>query len=120
MIDLKSNLMFNFELAKSLLVRSIDTIHGIEEIGNDGASVRLIPGAFYAFLKNPTDFEGMILACVNAGGDTDSRAAIAGYISGAFNGIDAIPQSWIRKIEDKNLILDRAEKLYDLTVNSQV
>jgi ADP-ribosylglycohydrolase len=66
----------------------------------------------FAFLKTPNDFEKTILAAVNAGGDTDSRAAIAGSISGAYNGIDSIPRKWASKIIDQAAIMGYAEKLH--------
>lgn len=122
MASLKSNLQFSFGLdglVNNMFNDPKETIDGIVDIGDDGASIRLIPSAIYAFMKNPGNFEKMILDCVNAGGDADSRAAIAGYISGAFNGMDAIPTYWTRKIENKNMILDYADRLYELMINSQ-
>ena len=54
----------------------------------------IIPTAIYAFLKYPDDFEQAVLFCVNAGWDTDTMAAIVGNTSGAWNGLQGIPQRW--------------------------
>lgn len=44
-------------------------------------------------------FEDCIIGAVNHGGDADTIAAIAGGISGARFGYDAIPQKWIDKLD---------------------
>lgn len=44
-------------------------------------------------------FEDCIIGAVNHGGDADTIAAIAGGISGARFGYDAIPQKWIGKLD---------------------
>jgi ADP-ribosyl-[dinitrogen reductase] hydrolase len=59
----------------------------------------IIPTAIYAFLKYPDDFEQAVLLCVNAGWDTDTMAAIVGNTSGAWNGLQGIPQHWVDKLE---------------------
>ncbi len=45
------------------------------------------------------DFSNAVLGGVNIGRDTDTIAAIAGAISGAQNGIDAIPAMWRARID---------------------
>jgi ADP-ribosylglycohydrolase len=44
------------------------------------------------------EFEKSVLGAVNIGRDTDTIAAIAGAISGASNGIQVIPDFWIKRI----------------------
>jgi ADP-ribosylglycohydrolase len=48
-----------------------------------------------------------VIRGANTNGDSDSIASIAGSISGAYLGIDAIPDNWIKQIE-------KSEYLYDL------
>ena len=43
-------------------------------------------------------FEDAVLGAVNIGRDTDTIAAITGAICGALHGIQAIPESWIKRI----------------------
>ncbi|KAB8140353.1 ADP-ribosylglycohydrolase family protein [Chloroflexia bacterium SDU3-3] len=56
--------------------------------------------ALFAFLRTPDDFEQSILTCVNAGWDTDTMACICGHISGAWNGLAAIPERWLANLEN--------------------
>ncbi|MDW8467738.1 MAG: ADP-ribosylglycohydrolase family protein [Burkholderiales bacterium] len=46
-------------------------------------------------LRHAADFESAIVATVAEGGDTDTNAAIAGALAGAFWGRDAIPGRWV-------------------------
>lgn len=115
MKTLRSNLTFTLPLVTSLLARNLPIEDAIEEIGTDGTTVRLVPSAFYAFLKNPEDFPETILGAVNAGGDTDSRAAIAGAISGTYNGESGIPRKWVRALQDNGAITRYATNLEYLT-----
>lgn len=43
------------------------------------------------------NFADCVLLAANAGGDSDTNAAVAGQIAGAFYGVDGIPTEWIRK-----------------------
>lgn len=115
MREMNSNLEYSLKLVQEIINSNMDTVEGIEEIGTDGATMRLIPSALLAFLKSPDDFEKTVLAAVNAGGDTDTRAAIAGAISGAYNGLSGIPQRWIHRVQDSFTIIDYATRLYELT-----
>lgn len=46
------------------------------------------------FLRNLRDPRAAILEAVNAGGDTDSNAAIVGGLVGLLNGEDSLPKEW--------------------------
>ncbi|MFH1823485.1 MAG: ADP-ribosylglycohydrolase family protein [archaeon] len=69
--------------------------------------------SLYSFLKNPENFRNAILTGTNINGDSDSVASIAGAISGAYNGIQAIPEEWIKRLEGSEELIDVAEKLYE-------
>jgi poly(ADP-ribose) glycohydrolase ARH3 len=45
------------------------------------------------------------------GGDRDTLGAMAGAISGAYLGLEAIPQSWRQKLEDLTYIEGLASRL---------
>ena len=49
----------------------------------------------------------------NTVGDSDSIACIAGAISGAYNGLDAIPEDWRSTVEDSAYLLRLARDLHD-------
>ena len=45
-------------------------------------------------MRHSNDFEKGILEIVNAGGDSDSNAAIVGAMIGATVGLSGIPKRW--------------------------
>lgn len=63
------------------------------------------------FLKND-DPKDTIIKCVNLGGDTDTQAALAGALAGAFWGEERIPEDWKNKIWQKERLEKLAEDLY--------
>jgi len=69
--------------------------------------------AIYCFLKNPDSYEKVVIRGANTNGDSDSIACIAGAISGAYLGIEAIPAAWVRKIEKSEYLGNLAERLAD-------
>jgi ADP-ribosylglycohydrolase len=54
--------------------------------------------ALYYFLKTPDDFSACLESVIRAGGDVDTTGAIVGAVSGAYNGIDGIPDHLIRDL----------------------
>ena len=74
----------------------------------------VVPSALYCFASNVLDFPKTIITAINAGGDTDSIAAIAGAISGAYLGIDAIPKKWLEGLENREEIENIALKLWKI------
>ena len=77
--------------------------------------------ALYCFLKHPDDYKKTVLRGANTNGDSDSIACIAGGISGAYLGIEAIPKKWIQEIEKSddlnNLAIRLANKKQKYHVN---
>ncbi|MDE0694201.1 MAG: ADP-ribosylglycohydrolase family protein [Gammaproteobacteria bacterium] len=69
--------------------------------------------ALYAFLKSPTDYTATIDITLRIGGDVDTIAAIAGAISGAHNGLAAIPTDLVKGVKDSGEILDLGRRLFD-------
>lgn len=82
-----------------------------------GSEIAWRPNGFYTDLDNPTGhvantlynaikwiqaggtFEDTIVGAVNAGGDADTIAAIAGGLAGAKYGFDHIPERWIFQLD---------------------
>lgn len=82
---------------------------GIKAGGNidaeRGISSFVIPSvlwSLYSFLKSPEDYWETICTSIMVGGDVDITAAMAGAISGAYNGFDAIPICFSKYVTDKN------------------
>jgi ADP-ribosyl-[dinitrogen reductase] hydrolase len=64
-------------------------------------------------LWNTSSFDECVLLAANAGGDSDTNAAIAGQLAGAFYGYKAIPKEWREMIAMKDKIVDNATTLYN-------
>jgi ADP-ribosylglycohydrolase len=69
-----------------------------------GISAFVIPSvlwSLYAFLRSPDDYWETIHTAIAVGGDTDTMAAMAGAISGARVGVDALPSGLLERINDR-------------------
>ncbi|MBL7064686.1 MAG: ADP-ribosylglycohydrolase family protein [Anaerolineae bacterium] len=73
----------------------------------------------YAFLRTPADYREAVRFVIAQGGDVDTTGAITGAISGAFNSIEAVPESLARVVTDRGRhgyeeLCTRAEHLWVL------
>jgi ADP-ribosylglycohydrolase len=57
--------------------------------------------SLYAFLRAPDDYWETICLAISAGGDVDTMAAMAGAVSGARLGIEALPRELISQLTDQ-------------------
>ena len=96
---------------KSVL-RDSSSDRALKELGEGWRGDEAVALGLYCFLKNPRDYKTTVLMAANTNGDSDSIACIAGAISGAYNGVEAIPKEWIRGVENTELLRASAEKLY--------
>ena len=78
----------------------------LDSLGQGWIGEEAVALALYCFLRYPDDYKKVVLRGSNTNGDSDSIACIAGSISGAYLGIDAIPHNWVQDIE-KSEYLDR-------------
>ena len=60
------------------------------------------------------DLESALIQIVNAGGDTDTNAAVAGAVLGARYGASAIPPRWLDCIPERDRIDAATESLIEL------
>jgi len=88
---------------------------GFAYTGTGGITIETVPAALFAFIRTPYDLEETVVTAVNAGGDTDSIGAIAGAVSGAFNGMGAIPARWKENVEGGEYIESVAYRIFTLT-----
>lgn len=71
-----------------------------------------VAAALYCFLRSPTDYRRTVLTGANADGDSDTIACIAGAISGAYNGTEALPEPWRANVEAADHLVAVAGRLY--------
>jgi ADP-ribosylglycohydrolase len=93
-----------------------------ESLGITPFVVPTVLYALYAFLRSPYDYMATARLAISAGGDVDTTAAIAGALSGAFNGIEAVPESLSRAVNDRgdygyDYLRGLAVELYRLATN---
>jgi len=87
-------------------------------LGNGIEAPRSVPTAVYCFLRQPKSYKDTVTYAISLGGDTDTIAAMAGAISGAHLGIEAIPEEWKAKLENRDYIEALAEKLWQFATSS--
>jgi poly(ADP-ribose) glycohydrolase ARH3 len=111
--------MYRQKLAKiGALLNKVDKARVVAELGNGVEAFNSVPTAIYSFLSHTQSFEEAILFAVSLGGDTDTIAAMAGAISGAYLGVGSIPDKWRSKLENRAYIEELAGVLYDVWVCS--
>lgn len=94
-----------------------DNWHGISPF-----VVSSVLWSLYAFLKHADDYWDTICTAIAAGGDTDTTAAMAGGISGAYLGEDHLPGHLVTKLDDQgrwsyDQLVVLIEELYELVHN---
>lgn len=89
----------NLRRAAELYREDCETQEALRKLGTTGYIVHTVAAAAYCFLKTPRDFERTVIEAVMGGNDADTTGAVAGAISGAFNGIGAVPDRWRRAVE---------------------
>lgn len=76
-----------------------------------------LEAALWAFYNSDNFRDGALMA-VNLGDDADTVGAVFGQIAGAFYGAENIPDEWRKGTSHKELILDYADKLFELAVDN--
>jgi ADP-ribosylglycohydrolase len=81
---------------------------GLEDPGRDAERSGLSPfvtcgvtWSLYAFLRSPDDYWETVCTAIEIGGDTDTVAAMAGAMSGARLGPDALPAGLLGRLTDQ-------------------
>lgn len=84
----------------------------ISMLGEGKVAEETLAIAIYCSLKYPNDFEKVIIASVNHGGDSDSTGAVIGNVLGAWLGYDAIPYHFKDGLEEIDTIENIGNQLY--------
>jgi ADP-ribosylglycohydrolase len=81
------------------------------QIRGTGYVVRSLEAARWAFDRTAS-FPEAILKAANLGDDADTCAAICGQVSGAYYGVQGIPEQWRSRLAQRELIEHLADGLY--------
>jgi poly(ADP-ribose) glycohydrolase ARH3 len=98
-------------LVRVLIAGDVLPPDAVWRLGRSVAVHESLPFAIYAFLRHPQSFEACLLCAVLNGGDRDTLGAMACAISGAYLGIESIPQFWRDKLENRPYIERLAARL---------
>lgn len=97
-----------------LLEENFEREKAADELGTSVLIEKSVPYAIFCFLKDKDSFEKALMNVIMVHGDRDTIGAMTGAISGAFLGIEAIPERWKLKLEDIDYIGSLAEKLFKI------
>lgn len=77
----------------------------LDHIGQGWTGEEAIALALYCVLRYPDDYAACVRRAANTNGDSDSIACIAGGISAARLGLDAIPADWLARCENRDYLI---------------
>jgi len=80
-------------------------------------SVLCSHAALHCFM-NARTLEGAILSAINLGGDADTIGACCGALAGAYWGRGAVPERWSRVLEGYNGLVQLAERVWTVRLDS--
>ena len=89
------------EAARHVHASGLDPGHSQNWQGISAFVTASVLWSLYAFLRSPDDYWETICTAISVGGDTDTIAAMAGAISGARVGVDALPSDLLERINDR-------------------
>ena len=88
----------------------------VEELGHSIAAHESVPTAIYTFLRNASSFTEAVTYAIELGGDTDTIASMAGALSGAHLGLEAIPEGWRNRVEGTDSLIQKADALAEMAL----
>ena len=106
-----SEIFVKMELIQKFIEEGLAPHFAADRIGRTVAVHESMPFAIYSFMRHPQSFEECLYCAILNGGDRDTLGAMACAISGAYLGLDAIPQPWRQKLENRQHIEDLASAL---------
>lgn len=90
-----------------------------DQIKSSGFVIDTLEAALWSFY-NTNNFEDSIILSANLAHDSDTVAAICGQLSGAFYGLQGIPEKWIKKIKYSERIIAIANELYKISIRGKI
>ena len=99
------------KLAVELSENTDPDLSNIHRLGEGWGGEEALAIAIYCALRYQNDFSSCIIAAANHNGDSDSTAAVAGNILGAWVGFSALDEKWKTDLELFDLLLELADDL---------
>src|SRR3972149_821905 len=96
----------------------VPTLKGLNVIGTRGEAIDTVPAALYCFLKSSQKFVSTLPSAINVDGDSDSIGSIACALSGAYNGVQAIPNHILEGLYVRNDIDTLLKKYFRSTMGN--
>jgi poly(ADP-ribose) glycohydrolase ARH3 len=103
------------QLVKRLISENTAPSNAADQVGRTVSVHESMPFAIFSFLRHPKYFEDCLFCAILNGGDRDTLGAMACAVSGAYLGIEYIPQVWLEKLENRSYIEDLALRLSEIT-----
>ena len=107
------------ELLEELLSENVAPPLAAKQLGQSVAVQESMPFAIYSFVRCPRSFVDCLDCAIMHGGDRDTLGAMAGAISGAYLGVEALPSRWLRKLENRQTIEELALQLVRKTLSTR-
>jgi len=102
--------------AKLLQASQVKHADDLASLGNGIEALESVPTALASFALTPESYEETIANVIFLGGDTDTLAAMAGAVSGAYLGEEKLPQRLLGLLESspkgKRYLMELADKLF--------
>ena len=117
--DGHSETLKNIELAQKLSGSQKSVEESIQTIGEGWVGEEALAISLYCSLKFSDNFERGVLAAVNHSGDSDSTGSITGAIFGTLLGVELIPETWIRDVEESDRIKKIADDMFRIFQNGE-
>lgn len=114
-----SEIQEKMRLLHKLIDENVPPAVAAKQLGQSVAVQQSMPFAIYSFVSNASSFEDCLYCAIMHGGDRDTLGAMAGAISGAYLGIEAIPSGWRAKLENRETIEKLALELARKTLGTK-
>ena len=99
---------------RELVQKKVSPETAAAALGRSRRASDSVPFAIYSFLSSSGSFRDCLLCAVGHGGDRDTLGAMACSISGAYLGVESIPQDWRERLENREYIAKLATLLWQL------
>jgi ADP-ribosyl-[dinitrogen reductase] hydrolase len=99
-------------VAETRVVDAVTKAGGLarDEVRSGGYVLDTLTAAFWSLLTHGS-LEETLVAAVALGEDTDTTAAVAGAMAGAYYGVEAIPGRWLEQLEPREELIALADRL---------